>query len=522
MKIGVIDLLVDARAKGWTGSVYSHYFQKQFASIMPQVVAVWCRQLGHQVHYATYHGQQDPKSLLPDDLDVVFVAAFSKASALAYALAKLYRREGTLTVIGGPHATCFASDCIRFFDIVVEACDKTLIDDILRGDFAPPAIVTSGRPLTDFPSVEERMPEIAVSNLSRGRPILSSTIPLMASIGCPYTCNFCTVGSTRYAALSPEAVKEDLRYVSRHLPGVAIIYHDPNFAVRFDETMDLIETVPKGHRNRYIMESTLSILKPSRLRRLRETGCLYVAPSVESWTDYANKAGVGDRSGRDKLEHVIEHFKQIGAYVPGMDANFIFGTDGDRGTEPVELTKEFIRRLPAVFPSIQIPTPYGATPLFDEHLAQGRILREMPFAFYYTPYLVTTLRHYGPAEFYGHLIDILSLATGNLAVARRLASKLPPVIRFLHTLRVFAVKQDLSEYRRLRHMLLSDPGFRAFHEGRSRRLPAYYRENLRRRLGRYVELVSEADLRPVLARRTASPDRPAAAVEPVRRQPALT
>ena len=51
------------------------------------------------------------------------------ASALAYALAKLYRREGTLTVIGGPHARSFPADRLRFFDWVVLECDKTLIGE---------------------------------------------------------------------------------------------------------------------------------------------------------------------------------------------------------------------------------------------------------------------------------------------------------------------------------------------------------------------------------------------------------
>jgi hypothetical protein len=35
-----------------------------------------------------------------------------------------------LTVIGGPHAPSFPSNCVRFFDIAVKDCDRTLIADI--------------------------------------------------------------------------------------------------------------------------------------------------------------------------------------------------------------------------------------------------------------------------------------------------------------------------------------------------------------------------------------------------------
>ncbi|MFN8643413.1 MAG: adenylate/guanylate cyclase domain-containing protein [Candidatus Binatia bacterium] len=50
------------------------------------------RQLGHQTSYATYYGQADPASLLPADLDAVFISTYTSASPLAYALARLYRR----------------------------------------------------------------------------------------------------------------------------------------------------------------------------------------------------------------------------------------------------------------------------------------------------------------------------------------------------------------------------------------------------------------------------------------------
>jgi hypothetical protein len=42
------------------------------------------------------------------------------------------RKEGTLTVIGGPHARSFPADCMRFFDWVVLERDKVLIGDLLK------------------------------------------------------------------------------------------------------------------------------------------------------------------------------------------------------------------------------------------------------------------------------------------------------------------------------------------------------------------------------------------------------
>ena len=222
-----------------------------------------------------------------------------------YALAKVFRKRGTLTVIGGAHARSFPADCLRFFDLVVHDCDKELIDDILRGHYDPPAVITSGRPLTDFPSVEERMPEIEISSFYNGRPSLTSVVPMLSSLGCPYTCNFCVDWNNKYSMRSKESLWNDLNYLSENFPRLLTFYHDPNFAVRFDETMDVVETLPEGRRNPYIMESSLSILKEDRLVRLKRTNCVYVAPGIESWVDYSNKSGVGSKQGRDKLNQVL-------------------------------------------------------------------------------------------------------------------------------------------------------------------------------------------------------------------------
>jgi hypothetical protein len=434
---------------------------------------------------------------VPDDLDVVFISTYTQASALAYALAKLFRKRGILTVIGGPHAKSFPHDCLRFFDLVVQECDKSLIDDILRRRFDVPAIVSSSRVLTDFPSVAERMPEIKASAFVRGRPIFTSIVPMLASVGCPYRCDFCIDWNTDYVALPQDQLEADLRYLSGKHPRLLIAFHDPNFAVRFDRTMDVMERIAPGRRNGYIMESSLSILKESRLHRLRATNCVYVAPGIESWNDYSNKAATNGKEGRQKLEQVVTHFRLLGRFVPAMQANFLFGADVDHGLEPVELTKEFVRRLPLVWPTINIPTPFGATPLHAKYVAERRILRSLPFAFYYNPYLAITLKHYDPIEYYDHLIDMHEVLASHRMLTQRLLARSRLAIRFIYSLRTFAARQELAAFRHVRKQLATDAAFRAFHEGRTEHLPAYYDRILRVRLGPYADLLSPADITPL-------------------------
>lgn len=511
MRVGILDLLTASVLPGRIESVHNHRFKRYLASITPQAVAVWCRQLGHDVRYATYYGQQNPRTLLPDDLDVVFIAAFTQVSALAYALAKCYRKARTLTVIGGPHARAFPIDCLRFFDLVVHDCDKLLIDEILRSSFDPGTIVTSGRPLRDIPSVEERLPEIRSATFTRGRPTMLTNVSLLSSIGCPYRCNFCVDWNNPFVLLPPERLAADLRYVSRNLPGVLIGYHDPNFAVKFDQVMEVIETIPAPARSPYVMESSLTVLRGPRLRRLRETNCVYVAPGIESWADYSDKAGVGSRVGQAKLERVVSHFEELHEYVPGLGASFIFGTDSDTGDEPLELTAEFIRRVPFVWPGMNIPVPYGGTPMFDSLLRENRILKAMPFTFYYTPYLVMQLKHYSALEYYEKILRFYGAVTSAVMLAQRVWRTPGYRMKALQVLRTLSMADGGAKLRRIWRRLQADPELQAFHEGERDTLPAFYKSEYRRRLGPFADLMTEQDMTPTLdqlSRETPAPASP--------------
>ncbi|HME68319.1 MAG TPA: radical SAM protein, partial [Myxococcota bacterium] len=510
MRVGILEILIADVNCGPLRRLYCRHVNRHYASIMPQAVAVWSRRRGHQTFYATYWGQADPKSLLPDDLDVVFLSAHTSASALAYALARLFRREGTLTVLGGPHAKGFPEDALRFFDVVVAECDRMLVEEILV-DRPRGVVVSSPRPLSEVPTVEERLPELEKAHFRHGPTTGPVFVSILTSLGCPYACDFCTDWDRPYRLTPVDQLETDLRFVSERFPKARIPFHDPNFAVKFDSVLEVLERIPPGARNRYVIQSSLSVLRENRLRRLRDTNCSYLAPGLESWSEYSNKANVArGRSARQKLDEVVAHFERIQEYVPGLQANFIFGVDSDAGSEPVELTKEFMDRLPRVWSNLNVPTPFGGTPLYDRYFAEGRILRAMPFAFYYTPYLATTLRSYTAGEYYGHLIELFQHMTSAETVARRMRA-LSGIYHLFHALRLLNARRCLREFRALQRLLRADRAFRAFHEGVSDKLPIFYQERLRSLLGRYATLLSAAECRPVLvpgrASRASMPDR---------------
>ena len=111
LRIGILDLVT----KSPNPSLYGRVMNANLASIMPQVVGVWCEQEGHEVQFVCYTGMEDLLEELPADLDLVFIGAFTQSAQLAYALSNFFRKRGAVTVLGGPHARCYPEDARKYY-----------------------------------------------------------------------------------------------------------------------------------------------------------------------------------------------------------------------------------------------------------------------------------------------------------------------------------------------------------------------------------------------------------------------
>ena len=127
LRVGILDLVTN----GPTRALSARVMNANMASIMPQVLAVWCERLGHDVRLVVYTGFEDLAAELPDDMDVLMVGAFSETAQLAYAVSNMYRKRGAVTVLGGPHARCYPEDARQYFDYVIGFSDEALVGDVL-------------------------------------------------------------------------------------------------------------------------------------------------------------------------------------------------------------------------------------------------------------------------------------------------------------------------------------------------------------------------------------------------------
>ena len=350
LRVGIIDLVT----KGPTKALFARVMNANFASIMPQVVGVWCEEEGHDVTLVCYTGFENLVEMLPDNVDLVFIGAFTEAAQTAYALSNLFRTRGAVTVLGGPHARCYPQDAMNYFDYVVGFTDKGIIQEILH-DCSPHRPVglhlSAQQQPVSLPGVRERWKFIEPT--LRKAPVIKM-VPMIGSLGCPYTCSFCIDSTVPYQSLNFEVMKEDLSFLLTKFKRPLVGWHDPNFGVRFDDYMKAIEeSVPEDSID-FIAESSLSLLSEPHLKRLKKNGFRAILPGIESWYSLGDKSKTGSLTGIDKVRQVSEHVNMIMRYIPYVQTNFVLGLDVDQGPEPFELTKKFVDMTPGAFPAYSL------------------------------------------------------------------------------------------------------------------------------------------------------------------------
>jgi hypothetical protein len=163
-----------------------------------------------------------------------------------------------------------------------------------------------------LPGVRERWPFIEAT--LKKAPWLR-IVPMLGSLGCPYTCPFCIDAAVPYQPRDGDAIRDDLRFLLTKFRRPAVCWHDPNFGVRFDDCLGAIEeAVPPG-RVAFIAESSLALLSEPHLKRLQRNGFKALLPGVESWFDLGNKSKAGARRGREKVRQVADHVNLVLRYV---------------------------------------------------------------------------------------------------------------------------------------------------------------------------------------------------------------
>lgn len=492
LKVGIIDFVTNTPHEVW--------FQRQvmgpgFAALMPQCVGAWAEELGCEVFYETFTGGEDLLRCVPEDIDVLFLSFFSRASYLAYGVSRYFRAKGVVTVAGGPHVRSFTEHARAFFDYVCHFTDRDTIRTILteRARNEPAVVMAAKGQPKALPGVRARARFIDV-NIQKGT-WLFRVVPVIGSLGCPYTCHFCVDATVPYEPLPFEGVVDDLRYSQeRWGPKVLIGWHDPNFGIRFKEAMAAVEA--SGTSLMHVAESSLTILKEENLPALKKNGFVAMLPGIESWYDFGGKGRAKGATGEDKLARVSAHLRQILEYIPYVQTNFVLGLDGETD-EAVELTCRFIDEVPGAFPGYSLVSDFGNSPLSARLQREGRTL-PVPYPLLDNNFAINVrLEPNDPIGYYDRVIRVMEHSWSPRALWRRVMANRHPIAKIINLLRGFDEGRGrLRHYRRTRARLQEDTSFLAFHKGEKVLPPQFFFDAVRKQLGPYAELLPPELLTP--------------------------
>jgi hypothetical protein len=433
-----------------------------------------------------YTGYEDLRKEFPDHVDLVFICSFTQAALLAYALSNYFRTKGTITVLGGPHARCYPDDAVKYFDYVLGFTDKSTIINVLGNCVSQGALgkqLSAKTQPSTLPGVEERWKFIEPT--LKKAPFLK-IVPMIGSLGCPYTCSFCIDSTVPYQTLNFETMTKDLKFLLGKFKRPLIGWHDPNFGIRFEENMNAIASVAPAKSFRFIAESSLSILTEDHMKGLQKNGFEAMLPGIESWYELGNKSKTSHMAGEEKLNRISDHVNMMFRYIPYVQTNFVLGLDSDAGDEPFELTKRFIDKVPAVFPGYSLLSAFGeAAPLNLEYQRQHRVIG-FPFHFL-NNHLAMNIKpkNYEWVDFYDKLIDLTSYTFSPKVMYRRFAAGKGFTTKWMSFMRAISAegRGRMKFYKQIRKQLVEDVGFRNYFEGQTTQLPAFYTNIVKKTLG---------------------------------------
>ncbi len=330
------------------------------------VLQAWTESLGHEARVRTC-GEEGFD--IGTDADVVAISVYTFMAPAAYRIAKKLRAGGRVVVLGGPHfhGPRTIDEARPHCDVVVETiCRRqweALLSDIAVGSIRPGTErarhVADENHEFEFP---DNMHETYARIERRRFPLL------MASLGCPFRCEFCNpFRPGKYELRDTDVVCRELASIK----GRYAAFCDATFGLNKKHTIELMRKIAPLGKHLFV-QTALGLLDDSELLdALAMGGVGWLSVGIESLTTPQKKHGKNSVDGfTDALKRIIDAVNDRGMLMQG---NFICGIDGET-EECFDHIYEFYRTSNLNGIIVDIMAPYPNTRLFEKLESEGRII----------------------------------------------------------------------------------------------------------------------------------------------------
>ncbi len=295
--------------------------------------------------------------------DLVAITCSTPAAPHAYAIARRYRERGVPVVLGGPHPTLLPAEAREHADAVVigeaEESWPRLIEDFRGGCLQP--LYRAQRP----PSLLH-LPH-ARRDLLEGRWYSKGV--LIATRGCPHTCEYCTLPHLYHRRLRFRPVEEVAQEVAT-IKGKPIVFWDDNLAADPSYAKALFRAITP-YKKWWTAQATVRVGEDRELLRLAaESGCKAFFLGLESFSQASLD---GTDKGFNRVRDYRELVVKLHDHGIAVQAGIMLGFDQD-GPDVFERTVEAATQIGIDNATISLVVPFPGTRLFARLEREGRIL----------------------------------------------------------------------------------------------------------------------------------------------------
>lgn len=273
--------------------------------------------------------------------------------------------------VGGPHPSVFPETIPEFVDHVIKGEGEEIIRKIANGDHLPRII--EGMPVEDMDALplvpyEEfiTLPYDFTNQWINKNRVLT----LNTSRGCPFLCQFCSVGSiwgNCYRYQSAGRIIEEISRLRKDFNAQGVYFREDNFTLNSKRIVEFCEgLLAEGGKFQWICETRANTLSEELIELMARAGCAGFYIGAESGSQRVldhMKKGIT----LEQVANVVAWAKKAGirSYL-----SFVMGTPTETEKERYD-TIQFVDRLKPYSFSINIFTGIPFSSYYWQLLREG-------------------------------------------------------------------------------------------------------------------------------------------------------
>ena len=306
------------------------------------------------------------------EADLVAMSFLTPSTPRAYEVADKFRDRGKPVVMGGVHASLCVEEAAPHADAVIVGEAEETFPQFLQ-DFLDGTMKSRYDPSRPVPPDLIPIPDRGVAK----RPWKLSNISMMATRGCPFGCDFCSVSryfGKRIRCRPVDSVIEELdtALALEEQKTRLVVFKDDNLLIDRHYASDLLERlIPLNIR--WAAQSNIKALDdPELIRLMVKSGGILATVGLESVKP--DHVAQYRKSYEDpkRVKEVIDRLHSHNIFVWG---SYMFGYDDDTPAS-IEATYEQAKYLELDLVTFNVLTPFPGTALHQRFASEGRLLEK--------------------------------------------------------------------------------------------------------------------------------------------------